>query len=97
MAVDIDFADRLLSDSWEHFPQAPPISTYQLADILTAVGVDMRDRAGDDPGVLGEARRLVDLGGYLNSSPEGGHPEPVVLPRLSLWRRLWRQFCAGGG
>jgi hypothetical protein len=97
MADDMDFADRLLSDSWEHFPADAPISTYQLADILTTVGVDMRDRAGDDPGVLREARRLVDLGGYLNSTPEGGHPEPVVLPRLSLWRRLWLRLRAGGG
>lgn len=96
MAVDMDFADRLLCNTWEHFPQAPPISTYQLADILTAVGVDMRDRAGDDPGVLGEARKLIDLAGYLNSTPEGGHPEPVVVPRLSRWRRLWR-LRAGGG
>lgn len=96
---DEDFADRLLQNARAHFSQQPPITKYQLADILTAIGVDLRDRArdraGDNEGLLWNAQRLIDLGGYLNATQEGDDPEPSAPP-APLWRRLWWRLHGRG-
>lgn len=85
--ADNDFARRLLLRVREVFPQRYPLSTWQLADVLTEIGMELKGHTETDP--LWYAQRYIDLGAYLNDFEVAGDLEPVERPEVPRWARLW--------
>jgi len=84
---DTRFVTRLLLRTREVFPQQYPLSSWQLADILTQIGMELKGHTETDPQWY--AQRYIDLGAYLNQHEVASGLEPVYRPHVPPLFRLW--------
>lgn len=84
---DTKFAVRLLLHVRDNFPQKYPLSSWQLADVLTEIGMELKGHNETDPQWY--AQRYIDLAGWLNQLEVAGGLEPVYRPHVPPLIRLW--------
>lgn len=84
MTRDEEFAERLLLRVRGNFPQEYPLSVYQLGDIFTSIGMELRVS-----GTLGLARRYIMIGEYLSRAETAEGLRPVEKPPVPMMFRLW--------
>lgn len=81
---DQDFAERVLQRVREHFPQEYPLSTYQLADIFTQIGMEAKE-----DGLPFVSMKYLEIGEYLSRYDIAQDLLPPEKPEVPLLLRAW--------